>query len=196
MPGRGGVTPFRARLVDRLARHRPATVDDPSLARAAVALLVAPEPDAILLIRRAERPGDPWSGQMGLPGGRSSGEDADLLATAIRETDEEVGIALSPADLIGPLDDVAPRSPHLPPLMVRPFLFLLDRRPPVVPNREVADHLWVTWESLLRPDSYRPFSVRLGDAIREFPAYHVAPVPIWGMTERILAPLVATLSVE
>ncbi len=188
------MTSVQARIAERLSRRTPSTVEDPALARAAVALVVAPGPDAILLIRRAERLGDPWSGQMGLPGGRSGQGDADLLQTAIRETHEEVGIDLDPAELAGVLDDVAPRSPHLPPLMVRPFLFLLSHRPVVTPNHEVADHLWVEWESLLHPDAYRPFNIRLGDAIREFPAYHVGPLPIWGMTERILAPLVSILS--
>lgn len=190
------MTSLQARLAEHLASRKPRTVEDPSLARAAVALVVVPDPDAVLLIRRAERPGDPWSGQMGLPGGRSGPSDADLLQTAIRETREEVGISLSPSGLAGALDDVAPRSPHLPPLMVRPFLFLLPHRPAVVPNHEVADHLWVGWESLIHPESYRPFSIRLGDAIRDFPAYHVSPVPIWGMTERILAPLVAFLATD
>jgi len=190
------MTPLCERLVSRLAGYTPRTVDDPALARAAVALVVAPGPDSILLIRRAERIGDPWSGQMGLPGGRSSLMDADLLETAIRETREEVGISLSPAELVGALDDVAPRSPHLPSLMVRPFLFLLSKRPAVILNQEVADHLWVEWDSLVHPDSYRPFTIRLGDALREFPAYHVSPVPVWGMTERILAPLVTILSTE
>jgi 8-oxo-dGTP pyrophosphatase MutT (NUDIX family) len=188
------MTPLQARIADYLVGRTPRTVEDPALARAAVALVIVPDPDAILLIRRAERAGDSWSGQMGLPGGRSGRSDADLLQTAIRETREEVGIALSPSELAGALDDVAPRSPHLPPLMVRPYLFLLAHRPPIIPNHEVADHLWVEWESLTHPASYRPFSIRLGDAIREFPAYHVSPVPVWGMTERILAPLVAALS--
>jgi len=169
-------------------------VEDPSLARAAVALIVAPDPDAILLIRRADRPGDPWSGQMGLPGGRNSPEDRDLLETAIRETREEVGVALSPGELLGTLDDVAPRSTRLPPLMVRPFLFVVPTRPVVTPNSEVAEHLWVDWEALTHPGSYRPFPVRLGGLVREFAAYHVSPVPVWGMTERILAPLVESLS--
>lgn len=184
---------LQERLATHLAGRRPTRVEDPALARAAVALVIAPDPDAILLIRRAERPGDPWSGQMGLPGGRSSPGDTDLVHTAIRETSEEVGFDLARDQLVGALDDVAPRSPHLPPLMVRPFVFAVPRRPVVVPNPEVADHLWIEWEILARPDSYRPFSFRLGDAIREFPAYHVAPVPVWGMTERILAPLVALL---
>lgn len=190
------MTPLQEQIARHLASRRPATVEDPGLSRAAVALVVAPDPDAILLIRRAERPGDPWSGQMGLTGGRSGLTDVDLLQTAIRETREEVGVSLSAAELAGPLDDVAPQSPHLPPLMVRPFVFLLRTRPIVTPNHEVADHLWVEWQSLVHPDSYRPFSVRLGDALREFPAYHVSPVPVWGMTERILAPLVAVLSTK
>ena len=188
------LTPRQARLASLLSVRPARTVEDPALARAAVAVVFAPEPDAILLIRRAERAGDPWSGQMGLPGGRMSPRDSGLLQTAIREAAEEVGIELTPDDLIGALDDVAPRSPHLPPLMVRPFVFALPGRPVVTPNSEVADHLWVEWEALLHPESYRPVTIHLGDAVRVFPAYHVSPIPVWGMTERILAPLVELLA--
>jgi len=185
--------PLRARLTDAFAGNAPVTVEDPSLSRAAVAALLVPDPDAILLIRRAERVGDPWSGQMGLPGGRSDPRDFDLLQTAIRETREEVGIEVTPADLVGALHDVAPRSPHLPPLMVRPYVFCLPSRPAVIPNVEVAAHLWVELAALLHPDAYRPVSITIGSAVREFPAYHVSPIPVWGMTERILAPLVSLL---
>jgi len=187
------LTPLNVRLAAALDGRSATTVEDPALARAAVGVLFAPDPDSLLLIRRAERPGDPWSGQMGLPGGRSSALDSDLRQTAIRETREEVGIDLASAEFMGALDDVAPRSPHLPPLMVRPFVFFLPLRPVVVPNAEVAAHLWVELDALLRPDSYRPVTIRLGAAAREFPAYHVSPIPVWGMTERILAPLVALL---
>lgn len=187
------LTPLRARLEEIFTGNVPVTVEDPSLARAAVAVLLVPDPDSILLIRRAERAGDPWSGQMGLPGGRSSSKDPDLLATAIRETREEVGIDVLPADLIGALHDVAPRSPHLPPLMVRPFVFCLPNRPSVVPNVEVAEHLWVELATLLYPGVYRPVTIQFGSVPREFPAYHVSPIPVWGMTERILAPLVDML---
>ncbi|HEU5170288.1 MAG TPA: NUDIX domain-containing protein, partial [Gemmatimonadales bacterium] len=90
-----------------------------------MAFVLVAEPDALLLIRRAERAGDPWSGQMGLPGGRHHPGDPDLLATAIRETEEEVGLALDASRCIGVLDDVAPRTPDLPPIAVRPFVFSL-----------------------------------------------------------------------
>src|SRR5216684_874604 len=48
----------------------------------------------VLLGERTKREGDPWSGQIGLPGGRHRAEDPTMLATAVRETKEEVGVDL------------------------------------------------------------------------------------------------------
>ena len=66
--------------------------EQPSGGRAAVALVLrenAGDPE-ILLIRRAERKGDPWSGHMAFPGGREDARDESLLETALRETREEL----------------------------------------------------------------------------------------------------------
>ena len=123
------LSPRLARLRARLAVHRPVTDDDASLLWAAVAVVLVPSPDAVLLIRRAERSGDPWSGHMALPGGRREDIDLDLIATAVRETWEEVGLTLTHADLLGSLDDVVPRTPVLPPIAVRPYVFSLPERP-------------------------------------------------------------------
>ena len=79
------------------------------------------------------------------------------------------------------------------PLMVRPFVFLLSRRPVVTPTRGRGAPLGGV-DSLVHPESIARSLIRLGDTVREFPAYHVSPIPVWGMTERILAPLVALLS--
>ena len=93
--------------------------------RAAVALVLAPSSTgdatlSLLLVRRSEREGDPWSGHMALPGGHAHPEDADLLHTARRETLEEVGVDLLGAELLGRLDDVSPmRSSDM---TVRPFV--------------------------------------------------------------------------
>src|SRR5207244_771887 len=74
-----------------LRDHRPQVVDAPDARPAAVALVLLEGPHGleILLIRRAERTDDPWSGQIALPGGRYGPGDLDLEATAVRETREE-----------------------------------------------------------------------------------------------------------
>jgi 8-oxo-dGTP pyrophosphatase MutT (NUDIX family) len=161
-----------------------AAEDDASIRWAAVALIVAS--GAFLLIRRAERTGDPWSGHLALPGGRTQPTDPDLLATAIRETREEVGIILERTDLDRVLEDVVPRTPSLPPVAVRPFAFALRERPPVVPNPEVASALWVPLDLVAAPAARHELAVTVRGERRLFPAFATPAGPIWGMTERIL----------
>jgi 8-oxo-dGTP pyrophosphatase MutT (NUDIX family) len=188
------LSPRLARLRERLAAHRPVTDDqDPSLIWAAVAVVLVPSPDAVLLIRRAERAGDPWSGHMALPGGRRESEDADLVETAIRETFEEVGLELPRSDLLGGLDDVVPRTPVLPPIAVRPFVFLLPRRSPLTPNPEVASARWVQLDHLLHPETYHSARLEIRGEPRDFPAYWVEESIVWGMTERIVTALLGQL---
>lgn len=179
------------RLLAQLAARTPAQVSDPGRREAAVALLMVPDPDRILLIRRATRDGDPWSGQIALPGGRRDATDADLLDTAVRETLEETGIALPPARLRATLDDLAPVTPVLPPVVVRPFAFLLDEEPPVVANHEVAAAAWVTFAQLEDPAIRRPAELLVLGAPRMVTGYHLPAGLLWGMTERILTPVIA-----
>ena len=181
------------RMRERLGRDHPDSADDPSLIWAAVAIVMAPDPDAILLIRRAERIGDPWSGHMALPGGRRQLEDTDLLATAIRETREEVGIPLTPDSLLGRLEDVVPRTPVLPPIAVRPYVFLTSSRPPVSLNSEVTAASWVPLRHLLRPDTYHPVRLEIAGQSRMVPAFELEDGIVWGMTERILTSLLNLL---
>ncbi len=183
------LSPRLARLRARLARRRPVTDDDPALLWAAVAVVLVPSPDAVLLIRRAERAGDPWSGHMALPGGRREAADPDLLATAIRETREEVGVALSRDALVGSLDDVVPRTPVLPPVAVRPYVFSLAERPALVPNPEVASARWAELDRLLHPETYQTVEFDIRGERREFQAYRLEEAVVWGMTERILTGL-------
>lgn len=164
-------------------------VSDPARARAAVAVVLVDRPDGVLLIRRAERPGDRWSGQMAFPGGRWSAGDPDLLTTARRETLEEVGVDLAGAELLGTLDDIAPRTTLLPPIIVRPFVFRVPDRAPLSPNHEVAGAYWTDLARLEKPGVYGPFWYDAGGTRLELPAYHLPEGTVWGMTERILTPL-------
>jgi 8-oxo-dGTP pyrophosphatase MutT (NUDIX family) len=179
------------RLAQRLAARPPAEVTDPGLIWAAVAVVLAdraePGGPVLLLIRRAERAGDPWSGHMGLPGGRRDPGDPDLLTTAIREVLEEVGVRLAPEHLLGTLDDVAPRTPVLPPVAVRPFVFALPEPPPLQPNAEIAAAGWVALPELLDPRTRRTVQVEVRGESRLVSAFVTDAGIVWGMTERILS---------
>lgn len=140
-----------------------------------------------LFIERSTRAGDPWSGQVAFPGGRRDASDAALLITAMRETREEVGIELSVSQLLGELDDIHPRTRTLPPLVVRPFVFGLPERPYVRPSVEVASHLWIALERLLEDGVYGDEMIPLVG--RTFPAYRLGVYTVWGLTERIMTPL-------
>jgi 8-oxo-dGTP pyrophosphatase MutT (NUDIX family) len=178
------------RVRERLSRRRPSRSEEPGAIPAAVALLLAPAASGgvdLLLIKRAEHPGDPWSGQMALPGGRRDPGDFDLLATVIRETLEEVGVRLDPGWLLGELDDLRPRTPTLPPVSVRPFVFGLANRPTIRPSSEVALSVWVSLDELAAGDTRTEAPV-LGRG--NFPAYRVGEHVVWGMTERIISPFI------
>jgi len=161
----------------------------PPMREAAVALTLAPDDEGrltLLLIKRADHPEDPWSGQIALPGGRRDAADSDLRQTAIRETVEETDVRLTDRDLLGELPDLRPVSPHLPPITVRPFVFGLDRQPPVTLSAEVALHLWVPLGDLvgrLAEEEVQARGFRL-----VMPGYRIGPHFLWGMTERIVTP--------
>lgn len=188
--------PRLAALAERLARRapRPDTVSpgaplSPAW-RAAVALVVRPAPRdlELLLIRRAERERDPWSGHMALPGGRAEPADVSLRATAERETHEEVGIDLaSRGRWVGELDPVFPRA-GAPPVVVKPFVFAVEGSTMAVANAEVHTALWVPLDTLAAATSRieHEYAMPNGARIR-FPALGVEGHVVWGLTYRVLA---------
>lgn len=157
--------------------------------RAAVALVLAPSAAgevalSLLLVRRSEREGDPWSGHMALPGGHAHPEDADLLHTARRETLEEVGVDLAGAELLGRLDDVSPmRSSDI---AVRPFVFWATEQPSVTLSSEVAEVLWVPLDALASDALRTMRDVEVRGATLRVPAYVIDERVVWGMTYHLL----------
>lgn len=181
-----------AALAAALASRPPLRAPPESGSRAAVALLLRPGGDGLelLLIRRAERPGDPWSGHMALPGGRHQPDDADLAATAARETREEVGIDVArDGRLLGELDELAPRSARIPSIVVSPFVYAVEAGAEARPDpREVQAALWVPAGELVHPDAATEYLHDLAEGgTLSFPAYDARGSVVWGMTHRILA---------
>lgn len=178
------------RLVAVIGARTPTMVQDPARREAAVALVLVPHPDRILLVRRVEREGDPWSGQMALPGGRRDAADDDLLATAIRETAEEVGLRLQRGDARAALDDLAPITPVLPPIVVRPFVFLLPAESPLQLNNELDHAEWVALAELADRSIWRGADLVIRGATMRVMGYHLPAGLLWGMTERIVTPVI------
>lgn len=184
--------PLVARLERALAGRAPRLAErDEPFKEAAVALVLRPREDDdadLLLIRRAMRAGDPWSGQIGLPGGRFEPDDATLEATAVRETFEEVGIDLRAEGLVlGALDEIRPRTPVLPPIIVRPYVTVLEHAPALVLSDEVAEVRWVRLRELFVPGARVNTTVTVREYRMQVDAYQHGDFTIWGMTERILS---------
>src|ERR1043166_849284 len=189
-------TVHEARL--KLRDHRPTEIPfEDGMIAAAVSVILHDGDDGIetLFIHRAVRAGDTWSGQIAFPGGRREPTDPDLLTTAIRETLEEVGVDLSRAERLGVLDDLYPRTPVLPPVLVRPFVFALTARPTITLSQEVQDAFWVSFRALAGPGVRGEIVVdHPGIPRRVLPSNTLGKHTIWGMSERILTPLISLTS--
>lgn len=182
--------PRLTRIAGALAAHPPRRYPRaPDLSEAAVTLMLRPGDDLeLLLIERTHRSDDPWAGHMALPGGRRDPGDPDLVTTAFRETHEEVGVRLDPAShLLGELDEVLPRSRHLPPLVISPFVAALDPDQPLVPDPvEVAAALWVPLGALRDDGAASEVVVPIEGTRVAFPSFRYRGYEIWGLTHRIL----------
>jgi 8-oxo-dGTP pyrophosphatase MutT (NUDIX family) len=163
--------------------------------RAAVAIILRRGSDGleVLLIKRAERDGDPWSGHVALPGGREEPDDESLEMTAVRETQEEVNVDLeTSAEILGPLDDLHPSSMPLA-IVVRPFVAVVKTDQPLTLSDEVAAAFWVPLGMLSAPNAISETVVQIRGVDRRVTAFHHGELVVWGMTERILRQLLTVL---
>jgi 8-oxo-dGTP pyrophosphatase MutT (NUDIX family) len=177
-----------------------ARVPEASLKRAAVAVVLregAGGPE-ILFIRRAEHPHDPWSGQMAFPGGRFEPGDADLVATAVRETREETGLDLAAdGDCLGALDEVRAMARLRPMnLAIAPFVFRLRRDRPLRLSNEVTSAHWLPLDALFSARFRSLHEYEHRGARMQFPCIVYEGLVIWGLTYRMFAALQETLAGE
>ena len=176
---------------DRLARHSAGRQWlRPVMRRAAVAIILKVFDGElhVLMIRRAERTGDPWSGQMAFPGGRLDPGDANGFACARRETQEEIGFSLGEQDAcLGRLSELNARARRLTRgLAITPFVFRVDRDVALAPNHEVAEVVWVPLEFLLDPDNRSSMCWQRGRRRLDMPCYDFGGRRIWGLSLKML----------
>jgi hypothetical protein len=176
----------------RLPIHRPARqwLRPIMRKRAAVALMLQLREGelGVLMIRRAEREGDPWSGQMAFPGGRMEREDVNGLAGG------------APGDCGGDRPASGRREPCLGRLSelnasTRRFARWTGDHPLRVPppargelhlNYEVQEVVWVPLEFLLNPDNRSEMTWERGGVRLKMPCYDFEGRRIWGLSLRML----------
>ena len=171
-----------SKMTRNLSPHEP---PQKRLRFASVAVIVRGRQfPSVLLIRRAERVGDPWSGQVAFPGGKMQEGDRSAMDTAIRETMEEVGIDLGRFGEFLGYGGVA--TTHTGTLDVVPSVFELKESVEVKPNGEVASFRWVELEQLLAPSARSTFYLDRDGKVGGMPAYAIDDYIVWGLTFRIL----------
>jgi 8-oxo-dGTP pyrophosphatase MutT (NUDIX family) len=181
---------LRAALAARPGEEADLTLD-PRPPRFAAVALVLRVGDAgtleLLFVKRAEYEGDPWSGHVAFPGGRREEGDATLWDTAARETWEETGLDLRRDGVVlGTLDELHPRTPVLPPIVVRPYVVVAAPRGPMVLSPEVAAAFWMPLRRFAEPDARATSTVRARGVELRVPSFVHEGHTIWGMTHRIV----------
>ncbi|MBL4782425.1 MAG: CoA pyrophosphatase [Porticoccaceae bacterium] len=157
--------------------------------QASVAMIISTGEDEleVCFIRRAERVGDPWSGQVAFPGGKADSGDSDAHAVAERETREEVGLKLDVSHRLGPLPtrQVATRN-----MVLSPFIYHIDadEKETVFAREpdEVAHVFWVPMSHLFRQSSATELEYPSAGSGMTFPGIRYKEDIIWGLTLSVL----------
>ena len=184
------------KLRTRLSPPERVRIDPRSISQAAVTVILRESGGTgeFLVIQRAEDPRDHWSGHLALPGGRADEQDASLLATAVREVREEVGIELSPEDnFVGQLRSISPSSLRLPSILVTPFVATAPEEFEVRLSFEVSAAFWVSIPHLRLRGRDTSVTLEIDQTAYRWLAYTSEKGPIWGITERIITDFLAHL---
>jgi 8-oxo-dGTP pyrophosphatase MutT (NUDIX family) len=132
----------------------------------------------LLLVKRAEVPGDPWSGDMAFPGGKRIPQDRDIMHTVIREVREETNIDLKANFFLGKMEIVF--STVRPEYSVLPLVFLQETEVDIKINEELTSHLWAPFNKL---EGSRDRTMIKNLTV---PVFRVKGEVVWGLTYRII----------
>lgn len=175
-------------IKERLSDYQPQSLQRKVNRYAAVAMLLreSSQGTEVLLIRRAEHEKDPWSGDLGFPGGSIEDQDANPRAAAERETWEEIGLKLNEENFIGQSDDLA--GAYLS-VRISCFVYHITHDAEFKINGEVIDLFWVPLQTLLDPERNRVTNFFYRGSDRVHPIVDLnewSQRPLWGITYRLI----------
>ncbi len=177
---------MRDRLHTAIAAHQPVELDPAGHTAAGVMILIEGPPEAERLVFQVRtHTVRHHRGEISFPGGRRDPEDPDLMATALRETHEEVGVPPEAVRILGQLDDTVTRSTNY---LIRPYVGLVEAgaSASVVARREVSELLHIPIAQLMDPACHIWWVEDRAGTIETTPAYQFNDHVIWGATARIL----------
>ncbi len=121
------------------------------------------------------------AGEISFPGGKLDASDSDLLDTALRETQEELGLAITKKQVIGQLEPVITLNSGF---LILPFVSIIDDIPSLRSNEEVEKILHIPFESFLQTMSRDPDPTH--NLIQEMYTFEFQNQIVWGASARIL----------
>lgn len=155
-----------------------------------VPLVERPNGLTLMLTQRTDHLND-HPGQISFPGGRIEPDDATPEAAALREAEEEVGLARQQVNIVGRLDQYITRTGF----SVTPVVGLVDPAYTIAPDDfEVAEVFEVPLAFLLDPANHRRDSRVYKGQKREFYAMPYGEYYIWGATAGMIRNLYDVLS--
>jgi 8-oxo-dGTP pyrophosphatase MutT (NUDIX family) len=175
---------FKQRVRTILINRQRQTLDDPSLICAAVLIpLLFKEGDWHVLVTQRTQTVEHHKGQISFPGGACDPGDADLQATALRETLEEVGIPPETVEMLGALDDFQTVTSFA----VTPFVGAIPHPLTYRPNmREVEAVIEIPLSFLQDPANLRVEQWDHQGHLHDVLFWDYGPYTIWGATARML----------
>jgi 8-oxo-dGTP pyrophosphatase MutT (NUDIX family) len=183
--------PALTKLKETLSTRKLSGTEEPVDAVVALLLHEHGSDLDLLLIHRAERITDPWSGQIGLPGGRVERTDLSPRAALKREVREEIGLDLNnDGTELGTLSVGSPMRQL--DMKVQPWVFALAGRPEIKISPEVQESFWVQVSRL--PSLRTSTEIEIRGTRREVDAFLVDRRVVWGYTHRVLSELLSILN--
>lgn len=188
-----------ARIEARITAHVPkehSRVTAPRRAAVSALLRYQGNGPEVLLMQRSTHPGDRWSGHVSFPGGREEDFDRDLMATAIRETREEVGVDLvESARAIGRIDSVrAIAKGKVLPMSITPFVFVQTRDVRVTLSDEAESTFWLPLRQALSGELDDTYVYKKGPLRWSLPCWRFDERVVWGLTYEMLSNLLSVVS--